>query len=268
MNFKWIDENGHAHSMNNEIGKIVIYGNGAKLFERETNIETYKIEKNANGEDKLFNLYHDAPICIELSSAPKAARKENLNRKDNYTLTYTPDYLRYERRTALYIHESDIEVTDLGDVLSMETDEEKNYLHAVKLHFNNSTTYQRFHIEHIECDSDWTIPGRGRWSDAYGTEECPCYDTYDYTNHPREFIRAKGKGVIKRWTTTETLPAGAEIITAERYYTKTVESDERKRKNAIAEKLNQSGQYNNSRDRWSHYDITKLEKALGYKLAI
>ena len=266
MNFKWITEDGRAHAINNEVAKIVIYGHGVKLFERELSMEAYEIKQNKNGEDKLCELYHAAPIAVTLHGEVKTARKENLNRKDNYTLTYSPEYLKWERRTCLYIHESEIAVTDLGDVLSMETAEEKNYLHAVKLHFNGETTYQRFHAEFMQVGDDWKIPDGGRWSNSYGTPERPCYDTYDFTNSPFEKSRAKGKGVVKRYCTVETLDAGAEIIAAECYYTRTEESADRKRKRAIADKLNASKEYSNKE--WSHYDITRLEKALGYQLTI
>ena len=263
MNITFKNANGNTLPLAH-VAKIVIYGNGLKLFERESDLDAYTIKPNANGENKLHSLYRAAPVEITLTGEVKTARKENLSRKDNYTLTYTPEYINWERRTALYIHVSEIEVTDLGDVLSMETDEEKNYLHAVKLRFNGPTTYQRTHIERIPAGKNWKIPDGGRWSDAYGTEDRPCYDTpsrYAIANNPE-----LENCVIKRWITVETLPAGAEIITAERYYTKTIESDERKRKNAIAEKLNTSGEYN--RDKWSHYDVTRLEKALGYTLHI
>ena len=42
MNFKYVDTAGQVHSFIGEIGKIVIYGNGNKLFERELSLETYE----------------------------------------------------------------------------------------------------------------------------------------------------------------------------------------------------------------------------------
>ena len=246
--------------------KLVIYGNGVKLFERETDLDAYDMHPNKTGEMQLFSRYHAGPIGIVLHGDVKNARKENLNRTDNFTLSYTPDYLKWEKRQALYIHVSEIGVDDLGDVLSMETEEEKNYLHAVRLHFNGATTYQRYHVEKIPVAKDWRLPDGARWSDCYGTEDKPCFDTpsrYTVSKHPE----LEGC-VIKRWCTVETLGPGAEMIAVERYYTKTIESDDRKRKRAIAEKLNASGQYNADRDRWSHYDITRLENALGYKLRL
>lgn len=268
MNFKYKDCNGNILPVNGEVGKIVIYGNGNKLFERELNLETYTIKTTDSGEEKLSSVYRGEPVTVTLLSEVKTARKENLNRKDNYTLAYTPEYFKWERRAALYIHVSEVDVTDLGNVLAMETAEEKNYLHAFILHFNGPVTFERLHAEYIQCDGSWTIPDNGCWrSDTYGTLERPCYDTYDFTDSPFERARKKGKGVVKRYITFETIERGAEIVTAERYYTKTVYSADRERKNAIADKLNASGVYSD-RERWSHYDIDKLEKALGRKLEV
>ena len=70
------------------------------------------------------------------------------------------------------------------------------------------------------------------------------------------------RGVIKRWYTLDTIE-NAEILTAERFYRKFEYSDERKRKDKIAEAINDSGLF---RERFSHYDIDKLEKVLELKL--
>lgn len=83
MNFKWFTEDGRAHAINNEVAKIIIYGHGVKLFERELSMEAYEIKQNKNGENMLHELYHAAPIAVTLHGEVKTARKENLNRKDN-----------------------------------------------------------------------------------------------------------------------------------------------------------------------------------------
>ena len=152
MKFSYFDSNRTIQTVNAEINRIVIYGNGCKLFDRELPLDTFTIEQPDNGEHKLHSVYHGAPVEITLNTEVKTARKENLNRKDNYTLTYTPEYLHWERRTALYIHISEIEVTDLGNMLAMETKEEKNYIHAFVLHFNGPVTFDRLHADFIQCD--------------------------------------------------------------------------------------------------------------------
>lgn len=264
MNINFKDMNGRPLPLD-IIGKVVIYGDGKKLFERENDLEASEYYINSYGNKQLRSVYNSSPLTVILRGPVKDARKENLNRRDNYTLRYTPEHLPWERRTALYIHRSEINITDLGDLLAFETDEERNYLHAVKLQFTSPVVFERLHAEHIQVPGDWKLPEGCRWSDCYGTEEHPCYDTYDFTDSHHEKLRAKGKGVIKRWRTFETVE-DAEYICAERYYTKTEESPDRLRKRAIAEKLNNSKEY--SADKWSHYDITKLENALGYKLSL
>lgn len=182
-------------------------------------------------------------------------------------MTYTPDYCTWEKRKALYIHESEIEITDLGNITAMETEEERNYLHACLLKFNETTKFQRFHIERIPCDDTWKLPENARWGSGYGPEKRPEYSTYD--NSKSVFAAKKGldpneRGVVKRWFTIETIITGAEIVAAERYYTKTEYSKERERKNDLAKALNESGIFGNKT--FSHYDIEKLEKVFNITL--
>lgn len=241
------------------IDKIVVYGHGEKLFERE-GLEAFEMRPSKNGAEKLTEIYNGAPVAITLEKEIKTARKENLNRTDNYTLTYSPEYLKWEKRTALYIHESEIAVDDLGELLAMENKDEKCYLHAVRLRFRHPATFERLHAEHIQCGDHWKIPDNGRWSSGYGSIDCPCYDTYDYTDSPFERSREKGKGVIKRYRTLETLEAPS-IISAFRIYSRIEWSEDRKRRDRIAEKCKAAG----LRD-FSYYDVEKLEKALGVTL--
>ena len=241
------------------IGKIVIYGNGKKLFERD-NLETFEMRQDKNGVETLSSVYGGAPVSISLAGEIKTARKENLNRCDNYVLPYSVDYFPRERRTALYIHESEIAVDDLGEVLAMQTKDEKDYLHAVRLSFRHPVTFERLHAEHIPCDGSWTIPDNGRWSSGYGSGDCPSYDTYDYTASPLERAREKGKGVIKRYKTLETVE-NPSIISAFHTYSRIEYSEDRKRRVRIAEKLKAGG----LRD-FSYYDVEKLENALGVTL--
>lgn len=242
-----------------EFGKIVIYGHGVKLFERD-DLQAFEMRKQGNGAETLSEVYRGSPIAITLAGEIKRAIKENLNRKDNYTLTYSVDYLPRERRQALYIHESEIAVDDLGELLAMETPDEKCYLHAVRLRFFHPVTVEQLHIEQIQCGNDWTIPDNGRWGDGFGTEERPTYGLYDYTDSSVERLRAKGKGVIKRWISNERRESG-DILSAFRTYSRIEYSEDRKRRVRIAEKLKAGG----LRD-FSYYDVEKLEKALGVTL--
>lgn len=152
----------------------------------------------------------------------------------------------------------------LGDVFSMQTDEEKNYLHACKLTFLHPVQLRRFHVEKIPCGDDWRLPEGAKWGSGYGDEEHPQFDTYDNSAVVGRAGRFKGregfepaeKGVIKRWFTVETAEDFSAICT-ERYYTKTEYSPERVRKNELADLLNKCGISNCT---FSHYDIDKLEQ--------
>ena len=241
------------------IGKIVIYGHGVKLFERDS-LDQFEMQKSKDGTETLHEKYCGAPVGITLAGDIKMARKENLNRSDNYTLFYSPDYLPRERRTALYIHESEIAVDDMGELLAMQSADEKCYLHAVKLRFRHPVTFDKLNVEYIPCGPDWKIPDNGRWSSCYGSADRPCYDVYDFTDSPFEKSRAKGKGVVKKWITAETVP-GCEFLSAFRTFCRIEYSEDRKRRDRIAEKCKAGG----LRD-FSHYDVEKLEKALGVTL--
>ena len=246
-----------------DIRKLVIYGHGEKLFEYESDsFKQFEQRADNDGELIISEMYGGELERITLDKPIKRANKENLNRVDNYTLYYDCDYL-HEKRKALYIHESEINVINLGLLLASKTAEERAYLKAAKLIFKNPVIVKNLHLEHIQCGGDWVIPDGGRWGSWYGTEDRPCYDTYDYS---KSLFKVKNKfgehGVIKRWFTLDTIE-NAEILTAERYYRKFEYSDERKRKDKIAEAINNSGLF---RERFSHYDIDKLEKVLELKV--
>lgn len=241
------------------VGKYVIYGSGKKLCEF-SQFRPYKIRVNRFGNEEINEMPYEYYIKKKtLVNGIKQARKENLNRKDNYFLPYTEKYWS-GRNLALYIHESEISVENLGNVLAMQTEEEKNYLSSFRLTFNNPVEIVTYHIEKIVCDGNWTIPDAGKWSSGYGTKDAPCYDTFDYSKSI--FHQERGtneKGVIKRWMEEETRET-LSMLTTERYYTKSEYSEERLRKDAIAEALNNSKLFSNH---FSHYDIDKLEKILG-----
>lgn len=244
------------------VRKFVIYGDGKILFSVER-FEQKEIKPNRYGNEQLSDIYGGEPVSITLSGPVKNARKENLMRRDNYTLNYSPDYMPGWIYKALYIHVSEIAVDDLGDVLAFQTDDEKNYLHAARLTFSGPVMFQRLHAEKIPCGGDWKIPDGGRWGSGYGPENMPQYDVYDTSKSPfaaRHNIPPE-KGVIKRWYTYETIPTGASIICTERYYTKMEESDARKKRRELAETINKAAGL-----KLSHYDIEKLEKVVKMEL--
>ena len=251
-----------TEEMTADISKIVIYGHGVKLYEtRYSEIKACEISKNRFEHDEIREPFGSELYSITLAKPVKRANKENLNRADNYTLNYKEDYCRWETRKALYIHESEIAVTDMGLIVGMETNEERNYLKAARLSFKHPIARYVYHLERIPCGDDWTIPDGGKWSDGIGTKESPCYRPYDMSNsikNPRN-----EKGVIKSWKEIETVE-NAEIIVKEDYYRKTEYSAERLRKNAIAEAINNAKVFSNYHV--SHYDIERLEKVVNITL--
>lgn len=263
MNFHIFTTDGKQLPIN--IEKLVIYENGKILFSKERTPEYSYFTTRNNEQIITSNSYIESLNAITIDPV-KRALKENLNRNDNYTLGYTPEYFKWEKRTALYIHASNIHVIDLGLQLASVTEEERNYLQTAKLKFKYPVEIVKYHIERIELNDEesktWKLPNNGKWSSCYGTEENPCYDTYNYDHSFFKTDKKYKQGVIKRWITKETVN-NYEIMVTEDYYRKTEYSDERIRKNNLAQRINDSKQFNES---WSHYTIDKLEKALGYKL--
>lgn len=254
-----------------DIDKLVIYGGGKIHYQIEESCFTEsEYRTDSKGNTTINSVYDGKVNAIILEKEIKRANKENLNRTDNYTLSYTPEYCRWEKRKALYIHESEINTEDLGDLLASVTEEEKCYLHGVRLTFKNAVTFKRMRHEVFEAADDWKIPDNGRWGDGYGTEERPVYDLFD----PKPFVLSRKpelrnrydsakKYVIKRYYRLEKVE-NCSFIATERYYTKIEYSAERIRKDNIAKALNDSGLFHNQT--FSHYDIDKLEKVLNISL--
>ena len=244
-----------------DVTKIVIYGHGEKLYEIDSNsFKPCKIIASSKGEDKIEEFSYWYKISdIKLNGEIVNARKENLNRSDNYFLSYKREYWQ-NKGIALYIHESEISVKSLGNILAMETEEEKNYLAAFELTFNIPVVISEYMIEKIICDN-FTLPENGKWSNCYGTKEKPCFDTFDYTNSLFAIKRGEAeKGVIKRWMEEKTIENLTMLVT-QRYYTKTEYSEDRIRKDKLAQALNDSKLFHN--EHFSHYDIDKFEKVFG-----
>lgn len=251
--------NGNVNFQAAEIGRLIIYGNGVKLFESDRGMEPQKII-----DGKLSSIWSERINKVILSGDIKNARKENLNRTDNYYLKYKVDYL-WENRIALYVHVSEIAVDYIGEMIAMQSKDETCYLRTYRLVFNRAEIMHMY-AEKIPCNGNWTLPENGRWSDCYGTEEKPCFDTYDNSKSPlakKRGLDPNEKGVIKRWKTFETVDNYAAIVTAP-YYSKIEYSAERQRKNALADAINNSGLFSNYS--FSHYDIEKLEKVLNISL--
>lgn len=222
------------------IKEIIVYGSGKVLFRVNCG---YFAEYG--GREFYSSLYDGRPVALILENEPKRAVKENLNRKDNYYRKVSGRYA-FESGLALYIHESEISVTDDGEKLAMQTREEKNYLHAYTLNLKCGAIMRRCKAERIAgVGPEWTIPDNGKWGSGWGSKEAPVYDTY-------ENPRTGEKGVIKRWYELETVYT---LPTAARYFCRTEYSAERIRAREIADKLNENRVFHRE---VSCYEIEKL----------
>jgi hypothetical protein len=226
-----------------DVKKINIYGNGEILFTLE---QSYLEEYSEKG-DTYGSIYYGAVITLYLENEIKRALKKNLNRSDNFYVKFVGDY-SWESGKEIFIHESEIQVIDDGEKLSMKTEHEKNYLHAFTLLNKNGFFMNRTCNEKIVTgDVKWTLPENGRWSSCYGTIENPCYDTFENK------ITGE-KGVIKRWIEPETI---TELKTAQRGYCRTEKDDYRKKCESLADKMNELNIFGSS-TYVSHYDIERL----------
>lgn len=234
------------------IGKVVIYGNGKIYFQKTRDFK------------KVSNIGDIVSVNI---SEPKQARKENLSRKDNYYLNYTDEHSYYykERKTALYIHVSEVSVSDPEERVSIEHDGEKDFLTYWKLNFKNGCTVKKLNCEKMLVPGTWTIPedekaNGAHWKHGLGDHN-NSYDTIseDEWKHNSLFAKKHGRELEKynlvHWFYTyETI---SEIEFASDFYTRIEKDDSRKERETLAAALNSVLGKNSS---FSHYDIAKLEK--------
>lgn len=231
-----------------DVDKLIVYGNGKKYLEKTRDFAKVGVILN----DKYHNPYGDTITEINLAQEPKNARKENLNRTDNYYLTFKDEIFRNERKTAVYIHVSEVEVDDLGEFVAFEANGEKDYLYLYKVTFRNGATAKFYRAEHMKVDKGWKIPEEefaagARWSNTYNTN-APTYDTLS-----ERAERKTGCNLIKRYVEFGTITEN--YYTSEGYH-KTEKDDDRKNREEIAALMNKVlGQH-----KVSHYDVADLQK--------
>lgn len=242
----------------NDYGKIVIYGNGAVLLEKERDF--YKIgAQDDNG--KIRTTYGDDILYINLSSDPKVARKVNLMRKDNYTVKYDAGYYWHEKKTALYIHVSEVGVFPLGEFVAAEHDGEKDYLYGYKVTFNHGAEARVLKCEKLLVPGSWTIPedekkAGAHWSRGLGDHN-NAYDTIG-----AEELENRNKIRVKRGLEPENYNLVhwyyENVTITENYYAseayhKIEKDSDRVQREKLAEVMNGV-----LHDKLSHYDIDKL----------
>lgn len=236
----------------NGIDRLVIYGHGEKLFTKDRNlakISTYSPEANT-----IRDAYYDRITSVNLATEPKTARKENLNRTDNYYLTYKGEW-RNERKTALYIHESEISVEALGETIALSTKDEKTFIYGYKLTFKNGATAHFLKYEHLNVPDSFIPPhGWNQWKDG---EMYKVIDD-DTQRRRKELAEATGKeykpaNVLKEYIVSEAI--------TENYYTadyihRTEKSEHRQKCEALAKAFNEVI----GADKFSYWHIEKLLK--------
>lgn len=240
-------ENGTKHEYS-RITKIVIYGNGAKLYETNNGyFEEIKVDKN----NKIQTVYDGRPVEITLTAEPKNARKENLNRKDNYLLSYRGKY-SWQSGTALYIHDSEIAVENAGEHIAFQNCGETNYKNTVTLKFKTPARMDRRKIETVEnAGSDFTPPEGCRWSNDYSRNpETPNYDVI----HRGYFSDDDETRVVKRWIEIELV---SEILVSADGYSHTEKDSAREYRETLAKSINEKKVFHKE---VSHYEIENLLK--------
>lgn len=229
-----------------DIEKLIIYGDGKKYLEKTIDINL--IRKLINGKPCASR---DKIVRIHLEKEVKRARKENLDRNDNYTISYK---MRFEHRTTVYIHISEVEFEDLGEYVVSEHNGEKNYKHIYRVRFKHGAEGMFYHAERITVPKGWTIPreeiARGaQWSETYNIAA----PTYQPITNPQERLREECT-LVKRYVDFGPVE---ETCYASDFCR--IEKDEaRIEREKIAEVMNMAlGDH-----RISHFDIERMLKVL------
>lgn len=239
-----------------QFNKLVIYGNGEVLFAKERDLSNYATLKDGKPAGNL-----DRIISFNLMQEPKNARKENLNRTDNYYLTYHPEYWRSERRTALYVHISEIDAVNLGEIVHMQHNGETDYIEAFKLIFKHGGEIKKVNVDRLSVPEGWTIPEEEQKNGAHWKRGLGDFNnSYDTPSSERKsFFQKKHPdqpdyNLIHWYITTEPL--------TENYYTgdyiSRIKKDaDREQRDRIAEIMTEC-----THGSISHYDVEKMLEKL------
>lgn len=232
----------------NAIRRIIIYGNGQKLMEKRRDFDRVG---TWSGETVNTD-YWSRILSINLSTEPKNARKENLNRKDNYYLP-VKDTIFNIYEPALYVHFSEVNFSALGEYIANNGKDEKHYLYAYKIGFKHGAVADIHHFEKLNVPGDWKLPEGATWDN--GRNYYSIIDA-EKSHFARKLAEKRGEkfteyNMIHHWFTTE--PIGETVLTSEGYH-KTVKSPALIARETLKEKLNAAI----GRDRLTEYDVEKL----------
>lgn len=232
------------------IQQIIIYGNGEKLFTMERD---YFEEYRVTSDGRVNSVYDGRVHEITLTTEPKRARKENLTRSDNYLLKYHSRY-SWENGYTLYIHNSEIGVTDTGEFIHSKNNGETCYIRTVKLCFTHGITFRRCKVERV-CpvagNEKFTPPEGCKWSSGYSNDSD--HPNYDIT-HRSYFDENASDYIVKRWYEAE---QATELFTIHGYISRHEKTTDRLQREQIADICNEHKVFHRE---VSHYEIENMMK--------
>lgn len=246
--------------------KLVIYGGGEVLLEK-----TRDFRKIGKFEDeKVKTDYFNHLTSFNLSMEPKNARKVNLDRKDNYFVKYACEWWPREKRTALYVHASEIGVENLGEFVAADHDGEKDYLYGYRVTFNHGARACFTHVEKLCVPGSWTIPEEEKKAGAHWSRGLGDYNnsykviTAEEIERRNAFLEKVGRpaekyNLIHHFLTFEDVDTN--YYTSEGYH-KIEKDDARSEREKIAAALNAAI----GSDKFSHYDVDKLLQVVNITL--
>lgn len=175
----------NAELMEN-IGKIVFYNNGKKVEvqNHQADSTVYKMDdKNVMVTD-----YMNKVLSMDAGAEFKRALKENLNRKDNFYMSYLPDYSSY-KKIALYVY-ADFEITEVIDHI---WDRETAYINAVTI--NLPFIYEETTREELPYKPDFQLPKGAAWYKKHGYNGNNTYMTIKLEKDDFSYKRRKKQGL-------------------------------------------------------------------------
>lgn len=228
-----------------KLDKLVVYDSGRILFETDRNI--FELGRLEDGKFSSF----EKILKWDIPGDMRNARKQNLNRRDNYFLNYK-DSIGWSR-VALYVHASNIAVKDLGEFLDFEQHGEKCYLHyfILTLKSPGSITYRQNHAEKMLVPGDWRLPAGAKWDRDYKVISTEAREL----NKKRclaKGIQYEDYNIVHRWSTEETTNT---VVFKSPTYTRIEKSPERIEREKIADLMSSVIWGNKT---ISHYEVEDL----------
>lgn len=211
------------------LGKVVFYNNGNKI-----EIESYQLDGDVFEvkESKISKVMLKKMTSLDPGSEFKRAVKENLNRKDNYYMTYSEQYYK-GKKVALYINAA----FEVEEVIDRQDEKETCYIKAV--HVSLPFEYEETTREELPYNPDFKLPEGADW---YRFGENNGYDTYKIIELDAEefgYKRRTDKGLPTKYInhlTTETVKHDYHIFRVGPY-TKIEYSETRTKARELAEDI-------------------------------